>query len=117
MFYGRDVLYPSPVRLMISALRNYSAAAGVDARRAVEGLAKTVEAVGTLRSKRVLVDIGEGRLVPAFTGEVTLALHASEDMPTLLAALKAAELLGVGISRTLGFGRVRVEKLEEQQPG
>ncbi|MFZ8855260.1 MAG: CRISPR system precrRNA processing endoribonuclease RAMP protein Cas6 [Thermofilaceae archaeon] len=116
MFYGRDVLYPSPVRLMISALKNYGAAVGVDAKRAVEGLAKTVEAVGAPRAKRVLVDIGEGRLVPAFTSEVALAIHASEDMPILLAALKAAELLGVGVSRTLGFGRVRVEKPEEQ-PG
>jgi CRISPR-associated endoribonuclease Cas6 len=114
MFYGRDVLYPSPVRFMLSALKNYSTATGVDAKRVVDGLAKTVEAVGAPRTKRFLVDIGEGRLVPAFTGEATLALHASRDMPLLLAALKAAELLGVGISRTLGFGRVRVEKLEGQ---
>jgi CRISPR-associated endoribonuclease Cas6 len=116
MFYGRDVLYPSPVRFMLSALKNYSTATGVDAKNVVDGLVKTVEAVGAPRTKRFLVDIGEGRLVPAFTGEVTLALHASRDMPLLLAALKAAELLGVGISRTLGFGRVRVEKLKER-PG
>jgi len=115
MFYGRDVLYPSPVRLMISALKNYTAATGVDTKRVVAGLAKTVEAVGALRFKRFLVDIGEGRLVPAFVGEATLAIHASEDMPLLLAALRAAELLGVGISRSLGFGRVRVEKLEREE--
>jgi len=113
MFYGRDVLYPSPVRFMVSALKNYTAATGVDTKRVVDGLAKTVEVVGSPRFRRLLVDIGEGRLVPAFVGEATLAIHASEDMPLLLAALKAAELLGVGISRTLGFGRVRVEKLEE----
>jgi CRISPR/Cas system endoribonuclease Cas6 (RAMP superfamily) len=99
---------------MLSALKNYSTATGVDAKHVVDGLAKTVEAVGAPRTKRFLVDIGEGRLVPAFTGEATLALYASRDMPLLLAALKAAELLGVGISRTLGFGRVRVEKLEGQ---
>jgi len=117
MFYGRDVLYPSPVRFMLSALKGYSTATGVDAKHAVDGLVKTVEAVGAPRFKRFLVDIGEGRLVPAFTGEVTLALHASRDMPLLLAALKAAELLGVGISRTLGFGRVLVEKLGERGRG
>jgi len=115
MFYGRDVLYPSPTRLMLSALKNYSAATGVDTRRAADGVAKTVEAVGTPRARRVLVDIGEGRLVPAFTGEATIAVHASRDMPVLLAALKAAEILGVGISRTLGFGRIQVQRIEEQE--
>ena len=115
MFYGRDVLYPSPVRFMLSALKSYSTATGVNTKRAVDGLVKTVEVIGAPRFKRFLVDIGEGRLVPAFTGEVTLALHASVDMPLLFAALKAAELLGVGISRSLGFGRVRVEKLEEER--
>jgi CRISPR-associated endoribonuclease Cas6 len=108
MFYGRDVLYPSPTRLMLSALKNYSAATGADTTRAAEGLAKTVEAVGTPRARRVLVDIGEHRLVPAFLGEATIAIHASRDAPLLLAALRAAEVLGVGVSRTLGFGMVKL---------
>jgi len=115
MFYGRDVLYPSPTRLALSALKNYSAATGADTRRAAEGVAKTVEAIGTPRAARVLVDVGEGRLVPAFTGEATIAIHASHDMPLLIAALKAAEILGVGISRTLGFGRIQLHKPENQQ--
>lgn len=109
MFYGIDVLYPSPIRLMLSALRNYGRLTGVDTRAAAEGVVKTVEAVYSPRFRRVYVDLGEGRVVPAFMGEVTLALRGSRDLPLLLAALESAEVLGVGISRAVGFGRIKVE--------
>ena len=112
MFYGRDVLYPSPARLVLSALKSYGELAGVDTKEASEGVAKTAEVVYSPRCERVYVDIGEGRRVPAFLGEAHVALHGSRDIPLLVAALKSAELLGVGISRAVGFGRISVEEGE-----
>ncbi|MEM0093320.1 MAG: CRISPR system precrRNA processing endoribonuclease RAMP protein Cas6 [Thermofilum sp.] len=107
-FYGYDVLYPSPVRIMLSALKKYAALSGVDTKTAAERVHKSVEIAGTPRVKRVYVDIGEGRIVPAFMGEATLVMRGSEDLPLLLAALKLAERLGVGVSTSIGFGRFKV---------
>ncbi|QOJ78814.1 CRISPR system precrRNA processing endoribonuclease RAMP protein Cas6 [Infirmifilum lucidum] len=114
MFYGRDVLYPSPARVVLSALRTYSRITGVDTRAASDTVAKTVEAVGAPRYRPVLVDIGEGRVVPAFVGTAVYAIHGSRDAPLIAAALSLAETTGVGQSRALGFGRVRVRWLEGQ---
>ncbi len=114
MFYGRDVLYPSPARVALSALKTYSRITGADTRAASDTVAKTVEAVGAPRFRPVVVDIGEGRLVPAFLGRAVYAIHGSRDAPLIAAALRLAEVTGVGQSRALGFGRVRLKWLEGQ---
>jgi len=111
MFYGSDVLYPSPTRVALSALKTYSRVTGADTRLASDTIAKTIEAVGAPRARPLRVDIGEGRVIPAFLGDALYAVHGSRDAPLILAALKLAEITGVGQSRSLGFGRVKVEQI------
>ncbi|MEM1521725.1 MAG: CRISPR system precrRNA processing endoribonuclease RAMP protein Cas6 [Thermofilaceae archaeon] len=114
-FYGYNVLYPSPVRTLVSALKKYASVSGVDTRPVVERVHKAVELAGTPRVERVYVDIGEGRIVPAFMGRATIALRGDEDLPVLLAALKLAERLGVGVSTSIGFGRIRVVEGQQEE--
>ena len=107
MFFGEDVLYPSPARLLFSAARTYAELCGGDLRADVLGLLKVVEL--TRYSVRTYwVDIGEGRRVPCFMGRARLTACGRRDVVTVVGLMRVAELCGVGISRALGFGRVRV---------
>lgn len=129
MYRGNDICYPSPVRFILSALKTLSELTGIDTQQIVAKLHALIELMAPRiritrnESKvkvlsdyrRILVDIGEGRLQPAFTGTSIYLLNprplTREQLKTVLTAIKLAEITGVGISRTIGFGKIRIESM------
>ena len=105
MFRGLDVRWPSPARLAYSLAKSYGEAHGLDLRQAAEAAAKSLEVLGgTIRPVRV--DIGKGRLVPAFMGRARIAIYGNVGLWTTL--LEWGQHVGVGVSRAIGLGRYRV---------
>ncbi len=109
MLHGTDVLYPSPVRALYSIARIYGELSGADLKDLRGEIPKVVDIYGEPRVRRYRVDIGEGRRVPAFMGSVSYVISGRPNVVfKILQLLKAAEHLGIGISRALGFGRVEI---------
>ena len=107
MFYGDDILYPSPARVLFSSAKVYSDLARIDLRDEVPELLKVLE-LKWFSARTYWVDIGEGRKVPCFMGKARFVVCGKRDVVKVVNLLKSAEVYGLGISRTLGFGRVKV---------
>lgn len=109
MFHGRDVLYPSPQRMAYSLTKTYRELFGADLKTLADRSSTALELVG-LSVRQVWVDIGEARRVPAFMGKAALAIYG--DVDKWLGLLKLGEAMGVGISRAIGFGKYKIEKVD-----
>ncbi|ACB39306.1 CRISPR system precrRNA processing endoribonuclease RAMP protein Cas6 [Pyrobaculum neutrophilum] len=109
MFHGRDVLYPSPQRLAYSLAKTYRQLYGVDLKELADRAPTALELVG-MRVRTGWLNIGEARKVPVFHGRARLAIYG--DVGKWLSLLKLGELTGVGISRAIGLGKYRIEKVE-----
>lgn len=107
MFFGEDVLYPSPIRLLFNIAKAFSEVTGIDLRDRVVDWLKIIE-LKNFKINTYWVDIGEGRKVPCFIGKATYVVCGKRDTLMILQLFKFAEILGVGISRALGFGRIKV---------
>lgn len=127
MFRGFDIHYPSPTRFLASALKNLNNITGIDTRHLIELISTTIELVspklfvkkvdGKYRLRRdyvsLLLDIGEGRKQPAFMGKAIFLLNPRiKGFEIILKAIKLAEIVGIGISRAIGMGRIKVERIE-----
>lgn len=108
MFHGRDVLYPSPQRLAYSLAKTYYQLYGVSLKELADRAPTALELVG-MRIKTGWLNIGEARKVPVFYGRARLAIYG--DVGMWLSLLKLGELTGVGISRAIGLGKYRLEKV------
>ncbi|MEM1599116.1 MAG: CRISPR system precrRNA processing endoribonuclease RAMP protein Cas6 [Pyrobaculum sp.] len=109
MFHGKDVLYPSPQRLAYSLAKTYWELFGVDLKHLADRAPTALEVVG-MRVKRVGVNIGDMRVVPAFMGKAKLAIYGNVE--AWLSLLKLGEAVGVGISRAIGFGKYKIEQVQ-----
>lgn len=109
MFHGIDVLYPSPQRLAYSLTKTYKELFGGDLKHLADRASTALELTG-MRVRQVRVNIGEARAVPAFLGRARLTVYGNVKM--WLSLLKIGEKIGVGISRSIGFGKYRIEKTE-----
>ncbi len=112
MLQGNDVLYPSPSRLMYSIAKRFYEITKINLKDICDQAYKIFD-IHRIRDLRVIyVDIGEGRKVPAFMGKVIYAVAGKPSIVSLmLQLLKVGEILGVGVSRSLGFGRISVRYL------
>ncbi|CCC81821.1 RAMP superfamily protein [Thermoproteus tenax Kra 1] len=108
MFHGRDVLYPSPQRLAYSLAKTYHTLYGVDLKGLADRASTALELVG-MRIRTGWLNIGEARRVPVFYGRARLAIYG--DVGVWLSLLKLGELTGVGISRAIGLGKYKLEKV------
>lgn len=115
MMRGWCINYPSPIRFFRSAAKSYYVVTGIDVRSTINHLIlSNIELLGSCdKIKQCYVDIGhegnERRVIKAFYGESEYILHIREDMLTFIEQLlRAAEVLGIGVNKALGFGRVRI---------
>jgi len=114
VFRGWRILYPSPARLIHSAARAYTEifrAPASDMKRKARVLSRYTELVDS-RCRVVELDIGGGRRAKAFTGRAVYGVYGARRAAELLAILAAGEKAGVGKSRGIGFGYMRVEGVE-----
>ncbi|NPA23983.1 MAG: CRISPR system precrRNA processing endoribonuclease RAMP protein Cas6 [Crenarchaeota archaeon] len=112
MLHGNDILYPSPMRLVYNIAKFYTYLTGMDLKHVCDQVSKIMDISNILKIVKLLVDIGEGRRVPAFMGRVVYVVSGRSNIVHLLLMLfKFAEIVGVGISRALGFGRLRIERI------
>jgi len=114
VFRGWRILYPSPARLIHSAARAYTEvfqAPASNMKRKARVLSRYTELVDS-RLRVVELEIGGGRRVKAFTGRAVYGVYGSRRAAELLAILVAGEKTGVGKSRGIGFGYMRVEGVE-----
>ncbi len=112
MLHGNDILYPSPVRLVYNIAKKYSELTGRNLKSICDQIHKVMDIHRIVRLYRVYIDIGEGRKVPTFMGRVVYAVAGNPEIVSqILQLLKIGEILGVGISRSLGFGRIRVRDI------
>ena len=115
-FAGWRVLHPTPTRLVLSSARSVGEALSLDLRRDAREALPHVE----LLWARTVVEeysIGGGRLVKAFRGRAVYGVSDPEALSVLVALLAAAERLGVGKSRGIGFGRLRLESVKPAEEG
>ncbi|NPA70244.1 MAG: CRISPR-associated endoribonuclease Cas6 [Crenarchaeota archaeon] len=112
MLQGNDVLYPSPARLIYSIAKRFYEITKINLKEVCDQAYKVFDIHKIRELKIIYVDIGEGRKVPAFMGKVIYAVAGRPNIVTLmLQLLKVGEILGVGVSRSLGFGRINVQYL------
>ena len=129
MYRGNDICYPSPIRFILSALKTLSELTKTNTQQILPKLHTLIELMAPririLKKedkirvqtdyRRILVDIGEGRLQAAFTGTSIYLLNprplTRSQLKTVLTALKLAETTGVGISKTIGFGKIKIKSM------
>jgi len=115
MLHGNDILTPSPVRLMYSIAKIYYELTGINLKNLCDEIPKVMDLYRIKKLRYYFVDIGEGRKVPTFMGKVTYVVAGkTEIVYIILQLLKIASILGIGISRTLGFGRIKISKIIEK---
>lgn len=108
-FHGQSVLFPSHIRLLYSISKDISEFIKQNFKEEIEKIILNAIELNEVKIKRVFVDIGEGRKVPCFIGSATYFVCTKQGYIKALTNLFAwAEVLGVGKSRTLGFGRVKI---------
>jgi len=123
---GVDITYPSPMRFTFSILKNLAEVSrdtistkyvALKLATAIDLLSPKMKAVKKENKikiisdyKWILVDIGEGRIQPAFIGRALYVLSTIrltvEELNLLVKALELAKYTGVGISKTIGFGKI-----------
>jgi hypothetical protein len=124
-FAHHYITYPSPARFLSSAARSLvdlvrgsevvldrggDWLGGVVSNINIKGFVRDVvfntEVVG-FRVRRLRVDLGGGRVMPAFSGVAEYVTY-TENVGLFNALLNVAEFFGVGKNRALGFGFVKI---------
>ena len=115
-FAGSVITWPSPARFLASAGKSLARVLGSDGINgvsidgAVRELAFHTE-VARARVKRVVVRLGRGRVIHAFTGVVDYLTVTRR--PSLLGLLlSTANAFGVGWDRSIGLGHVTAGVLD-----
>ncbi len=114
VFSGHRVLYPSPIRFITSAARIASEYLNINpraSRRAVRVIVRRVELIRD-ETKVVDLDIGHGRRIKAFHGRAIYVVKKYEHLLDFLRLVRVAEAFGVGKSRGIGFGFVKLIRVE-----
>ena len=124
-FRSRYVAWPSPARFLSSAARSLVSLIhgssivlskdggklsgvinGVDVKDFIKDLVFNTEVVG-FRVRRLRVDLGGGRVMPAFRGVAEYVTY-TDNVSLFNALLDVAEFLGVGKNRALGLGFIKI---------
>jgi len=114
VFRGWRVLYPSPQRLVFSLARNYSCVFPLysrELRRKARVLSRYIELIDN-RCRVVSINIGRNRFVKAFFGVAVYGVYGVDKLKEFLMLLDIGGRLGVGKSRGIGFGYVRVDEVK-----
>ncbi len=109
VYRGRLILYPSPLRLIRGGLRALTELGLMSGEEAREAFARLAAGVELLRSNTRVgrVDLGHGRRQLVFQG--TAVYGIDPDAVDLFAlVLGAARVRGLGKSRGVGLGYIRV---------
>ena len=115
MLHGNDILTPSPVRLVYNIAKIYYELTGINLKNVCNEIPKVMDLHRIKKLNYYFVDIGESRKVPTFMGKVTYVIAGKTGIVyTILQLLKIGTILGVGISRTLGFGRIKISRIVEK---
>lgn len=116
MFRSWPILYPSPARIIYSTAKTASQIAGVDLRKVAYKLVRRVELLeDRTRVERYTIGRknGKERIVKAFRGKAVLAVYGRETMELLAALLSVAEKVNIGKSRGIGFGQIKITKIDK----
>jgi CRISPR-associated endoribonuclease Cas6 len=124
-FRSRYITWPSPARFLSSAARTLAYLVrgsevvldrggdrlggvidSVDVKGFVRDLVFNTEVVG-FRVRRLRVNLGGGRVMPAFRGVAEYVTY-TENVGLFNALLDVAEFFGVGKNRALGLGFVKI---------
>jgi|ECHnycMinimDraft_1075156.scaffolds.fasta_scaffold00538_7 CRISPR-associated endoribonuclease Cas6 len=108
-FHGKNLTFPSPIRLIYGISKDLLRFEKQEFKEQIEKLILSAIDVDEVNIRKIYVDIGEGRKVPCFIGTASYYLSTKEGyIKALTNLLTWAETLGVGKSRSLGFGRIKI---------
>jgi len=115
-FEGNEAFSPSKDRFLASVARDIDEIWGTNIEAIAKEIAQRTEVLDS-SVKKLRLSIGRGangdRAMKAFAGTaVYLFALSPNEVGLVLDMLKLSEAIGVGKSRTLGFGFVSVEKVE-----
>jgi len=114
-FRGYTVLYPSPMRLLTSAVRDLHMARKIDLRPILRKVFLNVELISyntKIQKLYIGKDMnGRDRYLRAFQGEASFIIVAEgHKLPLLNMLLEITKHCGVGKNRSIGLGYVEVVK-------
>ncbi len=110
IFHGHEIPFPSPFRLLYNISKDYYEFTKKNYKEKIEKLMLNGLEIEDSTIKKVFVDIGEGRKVPCFIGSANYIACTKEGyLKAFITLFEWAEFLGVGKSKSLGFGRIKLE--------
>jgi CRISPR-associated endoribonuclease Cas6 len=110
IFHAWEIAFPSPIRLLYNISKNYMLYSKENHKESIEKIMLNGLEIMDVSIKKVYVDIGEGRKVPCFIGSAKyIACEKEGYIKALINLFEWAEILGVGKSKSLGFGRIKLE--------
>lgn len=115
VFRSWRVLYPSPIRLIFSSMRTLAELSLMDRRHAMKRAKALIKHLEILDEdiKRIEINIGRGRKVKAFLGKVEYGVYGLKALQDIVALMKLGSYVGVGKSRGIGFGFIKLTKVKE----